>query len=75
MLPEVEVRLEHVGLEHDRALVERLRLGDLVARVVDVGEVDQRRHQVRIDLQRPAVGGGRLLEILRARRRRAWTRP
>ena len=51
---EVEVRLEAVRVEADRALVERLRLDQLVARVVDVGEVDDRRHQVGID---PAPGG------------------
>ena len=28
---------------------------------MDVGEVDQRRHQIRIELQRPSIGGGRLL--------------
>ena len=65
MLPEVEVRLEHLGLERDGALVERLRLGDLVARVVDVGEIDQRRHEIRIDLERAPVGRGSPLEILR----------
>ena len=55
MLPEVEVRLEDLRLERDGALVECLRLGDLVARVVDVGEIDQRRHEVRD--RSPAPGG------------------
>ena len=51
----VEVRLEHVGVERDRALVQCLGFRDLVARVVDVGEVDQRGHEVRIQLQRAPV--------------------
>jgi len=38
------------------ALVERLRLDELVEPVVDVGEVDQRRNQSRIKQQRLAIG-------------------
>ena len=46
------MRLEEIGIEADRALVERLRFGELVLAVVNVGEVDQRGHKVRIDLER-----------------------
>ncbi len=75
MLPEVEVRLEEIRLEADRALVERLRLGELVAAVVDVGEVDERGDEIRIELERLAVRRGRLLQLrlvaIVERRRRA----
>ena len=57
---EIEVRLEEIRFEADRALVERLRLGELVAAVMDVGEIDQRRDQIRIELQRLAIRGRRL---------------
>ena len=57
------MRLEEIGLEADRALVQRLRLGELVAAVVDVREVDQRRHEIRIELERLPIGGRRLLEL------------
>ena len=50
-VPQVEVRLEALRLEADRPLVERLGLDHLVARVVEVGEVDDRRDEVRIDHQ------------------------
>ena len=59
------MRLEDVGLEHDRTLVEGLRFGNLVPRVVDVGQVDERRHEVGIDLQRAAIRGKRLVEMSR----------
>ena len=55
---EIEVRLEALGVEPDRALVERLGLDQLVARVVDVREVDDRGHQVRIDHERLAIRRG-----------------
>src|SRR5262249_32441865 len=54
-VPEVEVRLEEVGLESDCPLVERLCLDQLVAAVVDVGQIDQRRNQIGIELERPAI--------------------
>lgn len=55
--------LEHVGLERDRALVQRLRLGNLISRVMDIGEVDQGRHEVRINLQRTSICGCGLLHV------------
>ena len=61
MLPEVEVRLEALRLEPDRALVERLGLDHLVARVVQVGEVDDPGDEIGIDHQRPPIGRRRLL--------------
>ena len=57
---EVEVRLEAVLVEADRALVERLRLDQLVLRVVNVGQVDDGRHELRIDHQRPPIGRRRV---------------
>ena len=62
---EVEVRLEVGRIERDGALVKGLRLGQLVARIADVGEVDQRRDQIRIFLERAAVGLDRFLDALR----------
>src|SRR5262249_41375447 len=43
---QVEVAFEDIWFERDRSLVQRLRLGDLVSRIVDVREVDDRRHQI-----------------------------
>ena len=64
---EVEVRLEEAVVEPDRPLVERLRLGQLVPRVAEVGQVDDRRHQVGLVVQRAPVGrGGFLLTLGRA---------
>ena len=40
---EVEVRLEEIGFQPDRALVKGLRLDQLVGRVVNVRKVDERR--------------------------------
>ena len=60
---EVEVGLEAVRLQPDRALVERLRLDHLVARVVDVGEVDDSRHEIGVDDERLPVRRGRLLHV------------
>src|SRR5207249_3666882 len=54
-VPEVEVRLEEIGLERDRALVERLRLHELVAAVVNVREIDERGYEMRIQRQRLAI--------------------
>ena len=62
---EIEVRLEVGRIEQNRPLVERLRLGQLVARVADVGEVDDRRDQFGIVLERAAVGLRRLFLPLR----------
>jgi hypothetical protein len=58
---EVEVRLEEVVIETQGAFIERLRLGQFVARIADVGEVDDRGDQVRIVVQRLAVGARRFL--------------
>ena len=58
---EVEVGLEEAVVETERAFVERLRFRQLVARVADVGEVDDRGHQVRVVVQRLAVGARRFL--------------
>ena len=63
MLPEIEVRLEEIGLEADGALVERLRFDELVPAVVDVRQVDQRRDEIRIEFERLPVRGGGLLEL------------
>ena len=49
------MRLEEIGLEADRPFVQRLRLDQLVAAVVDVGEVDERGDQYGIVLERLAV--------------------
>ena len=65
MLPRLKCASKYVRIEQDRALVEGLRLGQLVARVADVGEVDERRHQIRIVFERAAVGLRRLLLPLR----------
>ena len=62
-VPEVEVRLETLRIEEDRPFVERLGLDQLVARIVDVGKVHDRRNEIRIDDQRLAVGGCRLLHL------------
>ncbi len=42
--------LEEIRLEADGALVQRLRFGKLVAAVMDVGQIDQRGDQMRIEL-------------------------
>ena len=55
-ISEVEVGLEHVWIERDPALVERLRLRDLVARVVNVRQIDQSGNEIGINLKRQAVG-------------------
>ena len=57
------MRLEAFGIETDGAFVERLGFDHLVAGVVDVGQVDDRRHQVGVDHQRLAIGGRRLLHL------------
>ena len=62
-VPEVEVRLEAVGVETDRPLVEGLGFDHLVARVVNVGQVDDRRHQIGIDHERLPVRRGRSLHV------------
>ena len=60
---EVEVGLEAVRIQADGTLVERLRLDHLVARVVDVREIDDRRHEIGIDDERLPVRRGRPLHI------------
>src|SRR5690349_21042435 len=50
-VPEIEMGLEEVGLEADGSLVQRLRLGKLVATIVNVGEIDERRNQGGLELQ------------------------
>ena len=55
------MRLEEVRFEADGALVQRLRFDELVAAVVDVREVDDRGHEVRIELERLAVRLRRIL--------------
>jgi hypothetical protein len=64
-VPEIEVRFEAVRIEADRALVERLRLDELVARVVDVRQVHDRGDQLRIDDERLPVRRRSLLHVLR----------
>ncbi len=49
---EVEVRVEDVGIQPNRTFVQRLRLGNLVTCVVNVGEVDERRHHIRGQVER-----------------------
>jgi len=51
---EVEVSLEHVRLEDNRAFVQRHRLDEVLFDVVNVREVDERGHEPRVDLQRAA---------------------
>jgi hypothetical protein len=58
---EVEVRLEEAVVEADRALVERLRLGQFVPGVAQVGQVDERGDQIGIVVQRLAIGDRRFL--------------
>ena len=60
---QVEVRLEHIGLEGDCAFVERLRLGNLVARVVNVRQVDDRGNEVRVNFERTPVCPGSIVEL------------
>src|SRR5262245_28369290 len=55
--------LEEVGLEADRALVERLRLDQLVAAVVNVRQIDERRAEIRIELQRLSICRRRFREL------------
>ena len=55
MLPRLKCASKKSGLQADRALVERLRFRQFVAAVVDVGEVDEGRHEIRIVLERLAV--------------------
>ena len=57
---QVEVRLEEAVVEPDGALVERLRLGQVVAGVADIGQVDERRHQVGLVVQGPPISARRL---------------
>src|SRR5262245_26875559 len=52
---QVKMRLEEIGLQTDRALVKRLSLRQLIAAVVNVGEVDERSNQVRVQLERLAI--------------------
>ena len=52
----VEVRLEAIRLEADRPLVERLRLDQVIMRVVDVREIDDGGHEIGIDDQRLPIG-------------------
>ena len=58
---EVEVRLEEVRLEANRALVQRLRFRQLVMAVVNVREVDQRRDEIRIVFQRFPIRSSRFV--------------
>ena len=53
---EVEVGLEALGVDPNRLLVERLGLDQLVALVVDVRQVDERRHELRVEQHGPPVG-------------------
>jgi glucokinase len=64
-VPQIEMRLEHVRFECDRAFVKRLGFGQFVSRVVDVREIDQSRHQVGIDGKRPAISVECLIEVIR----------
>ena len=57
------MRLEEIRLEADRTLIERLRIRELVASVVDVGQVDQGGHEIRIQLQRLSIRGRGALEF------------
>jgi hypothetical protein len=52
---QIEMRFEEIGLQADRALVQRLGLGQLVATVVDIRKIDERRHEIRIQFQRLAI--------------------
>ena len=63
-IPQIEMRLEHTRLERDRALVERLGFGQLVSRVVDVGEIDERGYEIRINFQRAAIRVERIIEMI-----------
>ena len=47
-----------------RLLVERLGFGSGVVRVVEIGQVDERRHHPRVERQRAAVGENRGLLLL-----------
>jgi hypothetical protein len=58
---EIEVGFKEVGLEIDRLFVERLGLGQFVSTVVDVGEVNDRGDQTRIELERLPVRCGRFV--------------
>ena len=53
---EIEVRLEIRRIEQDRSLVQGLRLGQFVAGIADVREIDQGGDQIGILLEGPAVG-------------------
>ena len=66
------MRLEEIGIEADGALVERLRFGELVLAVVNVREIDQRGHQIRIDLERLSIPGrgGVVARFVHVERRR-----
>ena len=59
---EIEMRFEEVGLETDGALVQRLRFRELVAAVMNVRQVDERRRQRRIDFERPPINSGRFVD-------------
>ena len=63
-VPEIEMRLEHTRFKRDRALVERLGFGHLISRVMDVGEIDERGHEIRIDFQRSPIGVERIIEMI-----------
>ena len=58
---QIEMCFEEVRLEADRAFVERLRLHELVAAVVDVRQIDERRDETWIVLQRLSIGGCRVV--------------
>ncbi len=60
---EIEVGLEAVRIEADRPLVKSLRFDHLVARVVDVGEIDDRRHEIGIDDERLPIRCSRPLHV------------
>ena len=64
MLPRLKCASKYERIERDGALVERLRLGQLVTRIADVREVDQRRDQIRIFFERAAIGLDRLVHPL-----------
>ena len=63
-VPQIEMRLEHTRFERDRALVERLGFGQLVSRVMDVGKIDERGHEIWIHFQRSAIGVERIIEMI-----------
>ena len=62
---EVEVGLEAIGVQADRLLVERLGLDQLVALVVDVRQVHDGGHELRIEQRAPGGRPPPPLEIAR----------